>query len=98
MIEWEKLGNGKWKVKKKISVNDPDYKRNLMKQMREIKKFCDDCNITYTLADPCPHHLSDSPEHRAKYNAWLAQKKKTKIKTTIPEESKQTFILKGENE
>ena len=50
--------------------------RNLKAQMKKIVKFCDTCNIKYTLADPCPHHLSDSPEHREKYKAYIASKKK----------------------
>jgi len=38
-----------------------------------MKKYC--------LADPCIHHLSDSPEHREKYEAYIKKQKKAADKS-----------------
>jgi len=92
MIEWEKLNNGKWKVKDKVNYNSPDYSRKVRESMKKINPFCEECNTTYNLANPCVHHLSDSPEHRAKYNAYR-RKQKEKTITEEEEKSKQTLIL-----
>jgi len=98
--KWQKLPNGKWKYTKplktngKVNPDSPDYKRTLMMQLRKIVKFCESCNKEYNMADPCPHHLSDSPEHRAKYKAWVAQQKKEKEKqkTTTVSDQQERFI------
>ena len=80
-MRWEKLENGKWKLlgpsKGKIDPNDPDYGKKLYMQMKKITPYCEQCQTTYNLANPCIHHLSDSPAHTAKLKAYQqAQKKK----------------------
>ena len=97
MIEWEKLNNGKWKIKDKVNYNSPDYSKKVRESMKKINPFCEDCDTTYNLADPCVHHLSDSSEHRAKYNSYI-KKQKDKIASEVEVKSKQTFILnKGDD-
>ena len=86
-MKWQKLENGKWKLigpsKGKVDPNDPSYGIKLMAQMKKINPYCDVCKALYNLADPCVHHLSDSPEHRARYKAYqLALKKKRETVTT----------------
>jgi len=86
-MKWEKLENGKWRLagpsRGKVDPNDPSYGMKLKYQMRKINPFCEECRTTYNLANPCIHHLSDSPEHRAKYKAYqLALKKKRETVTT----------------
>ena len=92
MIEWEKLNNGKWKINEKVSYNSPDYSKKLRAAMKKINVFCKDCNTTFNLADPCVHHLSDSAEHRAKYNAYR-KKQKDKPITESKVKDEQTLIL-----
>ena len=81
-MKWEKLPNGKWKyvkplrVKGKINVDNPDYSKRLHSKMKKINRYCDSCGHTYNLAEPCEHHLSDSPEHQAKYKSIQIKKKK----------------------
>ena len=80
-MRWEKQENGKWKLlgpsKGKVDPYDPSYGVKLRAQMKKINPYCDVCKALYNLADPCVHHLSDSPEHRARYKAYqLALKKK----------------------
>jgi hypothetical protein len=79
-MRWEKLDNGKWKLigpsKGKIDPNDPNYSRKLRAQMKNINPYCEECEAIYNLADPCIHHLSDSPEHTAKYKAYQQASKK----------------------
>ena len=72
-MKWEKLENGKWRLitpKGKIDPYDPRYSMKLKSQMKKINLYCDTCKTTYNLANPCIHHLSDSPEHRAMYKAY----------------------------
>ena len=79
-MRWEKQDNGKWKLlgpsKGKVDPNDPSYGIRLRSQMKKINPYCDDCKAKYNLANPCIHHLSDSPEHRAKYKAHIQALKK----------------------
>jgi hypothetical protein len=88
LIEWEKLDGGKWKKKGvhavgkgKVNPYAPDYFRKLNEQMKKIFIYCDDCKKKYCLADPCIHHLSDSPEHREKYEAYIKKQKKAADKS-----------------
>ncbi len=93
LIEWEKLGNGKWKkkdilhgshiaggvhTKRKISSDSPDYAKKLQRTMEKIFIYCEECKKKYCLANPCIHHLSDSPEDRAKYEAYKKKQKAAK--------------------
>ena len=79
-MKWEKLENGKWRAlgpsKGRVNPNDPSYGIKLMAQMKKINPYCEGCKTTYNLANPCIHHLSDSPEHTAKYKAHLQALKK----------------------
>ena len=90
LIEWEKLDNGKWKKKdllygshiaggskKKINPNSPYYFKRLAEKLKKIFVFCNDCKKKFSLADPCIHHLSDSPDHRLKYESYKKKKLKT---------------------
>ena len=90
-MTFKRLPNGKWKyiktvAKGKIDPNDPDYDRRLKTKFKKTTVFCDDCKTTYTLAEPCIHHLSDSPEHKARYQ--MLKKKQTK---TVEGNSQQRF-------
>jgi hypothetical protein len=79
-MRWQKLENGKWKLigssKGKVDPNDPSYGIRLKSQMKRITPYCEECKAIYNLANPCIHHLSDSPEHRAKYKAYTQALKK----------------------
>ena len=94
-MTFKRLPNGKWKYIKtvargKIDPNDPLYGVRLKAQMKKINPFCDDCGTTYNLADPCEHHLSDSPEHRAKSKA--IQQKKNKKQESLMATKQKRFI------
>jgi len=89
LIEWEKLGSGKWKkkdlyvtgsvhTKRKINPNSPDYAKKLQRTMEKIFIYCEECKKKYCLANPCIHHLSDSPEDRAKYEAYKKKQRAAK--------------------
>jgi len=96
LIEWEHLDSGKWKkkdlhvrgsvhTKRKINSYDPDYAKKLNETMKKIFIYCEECKEKYCLAEPCMHHLSDSEEDRAKYNAY---KKKAKESQRINKQRK----------
>jgi len=74
----------------KIDPDDPSYGIRLKAQMKKINPFCNDCGTTYNLADPCEHHLSDSPEHRAKLKA--IQQKRKKEQVSVKAEIQKRFI------
>ena len=88
LIEWEHLDNGKWKKKdlylvgsnhkRRINPNSPDYAKKLQKSMEKIFIYCESCKKKYCLAYPCIHHLPDSPEGRAKYEAYKKKQKAAK--------------------
>ena len=84
LIEWEHLDNGKWKVKSKkvpagkVDPDNPNYARKVERAFEQIWIYCEDCKVKYCLADPCIHHLSDSPEDRAKYEAYKKKKRTAK--------------------
>ncbi len=70
-MTFKKLPNGKWKYVKdvargKINPDDPDYDKRIKAKFKKTELYCDMCKGMYTLADPCLHHLSDSPAHLAK--------------------------------
>ena len=80
-MTFKRLPNGKWKYVKtvargKVDPDDPSYGIRLKGQMKKINPFCNECGATYNLADPCEHHLSDSPEHRMKFKSIKQKKKK----------------------
>jgi len=83
-MKWEKLPNGKWKhiktgTKGKVDPYDPSYGIKLKAQMKKITPYCSSCKTTYNLANPCIHHLSDSPEHTSRYKEL--KRKQQKIHT-----------------
>ena len=84
LIEWEHLDTGKWKVKSKkvpagkVDPDNPNYARKLQKALEQIWIYCEDCKEKYCLGNPCIHHLSDSPEDRAKYEAYKKKQKTAK--------------------
>ena len=83
MIDWEQLPNGKWKKK-----NNKPFDEKKMKEVMSKKKFyCEDCMETYTLLDPCIHHLSDSPEHRKKAEEFKKKLKEGKVDTDHSQKS-----------
>ena len=93
-MKWEKLPNGKWKPIKegipygKVYPDGAEYSKRLRSKLKKIHKFCNQCNKTYDLADPCVHHLTDSPEHRMLYKAYQQQIKKKKTTTDDNAQSK----------
>ena len=101
LIEWEHLDNGKWKVKSKkvpagkVDPDNPNYARKVERAFEQIWIYCEDCKVKYCLADPCIHHLSDSPEHQAKYKAYLAEQKKkqAQLKDTSDMSNKQERFI-----
>ena len=83
-MKWEKLPNGKWKciktgIKGKVDPYDPRYEIKLKMQMKKINPYCDSCKTTYNLANPCMHHLSDSPEHTARYKEFKRKNQKSQV-------------------
>jgi len=82
-MTFKRLPNGKWKYIKevargKVDPYDPHYGIKLKAQMKKINPYCEECKTTYNLANPCSHHLSDSPEHTAKYKELKRKQQKTK--------------------
>ena len=90
LIEWEKLGNGKWMkkdilhgshiagdvhTKRKINPDSPNYAKKLQKAFEQIWIYCENCKTKYCLANPCIHHLPDSPEGKAKLEAYKKKQK-----------------------
>ena len=68
-MTFKKLPNGKWKYIKevargKIDPNDPDYDKRIKAKFKKTEIYCESCKGLYNLAEPCIHHLSDSPAHR----------------------------------
>jgi hypothetical protein len=83
-MTFKRLPNGKWKYIKevargKLNPDDPDYDKKIKHKFKKTELYCDICKAKYNLADPCIHHLSDSPEHRARYKEL--KKKQEKIKS-----------------
>ena len=84
LIEWEHLDNGKWKVKSKkvaagkIDQDNPNYARKVQRAFEQIWIYCESCKKKYCLANPCIHHLPDSPEGRTKYEAYKKKKRTAK--------------------
>jgi hypothetical protein len=97
LIEWEKTNSGKWKIKNKVNYNSPEYRRALRLSMKKINPFCEECKTTYNLADPCIHHLSDSEEHKARYNE-LRKKQLESINKEEEKKTSQTLILNREGD
>ena len=82
-MTFKRLPNGKWKYIKevargKVDPYDPRYGIKLKAQMKNINPYCDVCKTTYNLANPCIHHLSDSPAHIARYKELKRKQQKTK--------------------
>jgi len=80
-MKWQKLANGKWRPIRephdKMNIKDPDFERRRMSKLRKLFLYCDICHEKYSLADPCIHHLSDSPDHAEKYKRHKALLKKS---------------------
>ena len=82
-MNWEQLPNGKWRPARKpvapgkIDPDDPNYIIKVRAEMKKIWVFCEECKAQYNLAEPCMHHLTDSPADRKKYDLYKkAQKDK----------------------
>ena len=92
-MNWEKLPNGKWRPAKKpvahgkIDQDDPSYERRVKTAFKKIWIYCDYCKSKYCLADPCIHHLTDSPRDRKKYELHI---KANKERALSNESSRQT--------
>ena len=89
MSRWEKLENGKWRLKAEyrgMDPNGPEYARKIKSAMMKTWVYCESCKTKYSLGNPCIHHLSDSPEHRKKYEEY---KKAQKAKMQTAETTKQ---------
>jgi len=89
MSRWEKLENGKWRLKDEYRAMDPnsqEYARKIKSSMMKTWIYCEECKTKYCLGNPCIHHLSDSPEDRKKYED---HKKARKAKMQVAETSKQ---------
>jgi len=92
-MNWEQLPNGKWRPAKKpvahgkIDQDDPSYERRVKTAFKKIWVYCDSCKAKYCLADPCIHHLTDSPRDRKKYELYI---KANKERALSNESSRQT--------
>ena len=92
-MTFKKLPNGKWRYVKevprgKIDPNDPDYDRRVKAQFKKTELYCENCKGMYNLANPCIHHLSDSPAHREREKELKRKQQKTK---SIESSSQQRF-------
>jgi len=91
-MNWEQLPNGKWRPAKKpvargkIDQDDPGYERRVRTAFKKIWIYCDSCKAKYCLAEPCIHHLTDSPGDRKKYDLY---KRAMKEKALSNESSRQ---------
>ena len=80
-MNWEQLPNGKWRPQKKpiapgkIDPDSPDYERRVRAGLKKKWVYCEDCKAKYNLADPCIHHLTDSPRDRKKYEIYKKARK-----------------------
>ena len=94
MIDWEKQPNGKWKVKSEKNDNWYwAYKKIAKQKMKNINPFCDVCNATYSLLDPCIHHLPDNydgDKRRKEFTKLLKKSKCVSHKT-----DQETLIFDG---
>ena len=88
-MNWEQLPKGKWRparkpvAKGKIDPSDPSYEYRVRTSFKKIWIYCDSCKAKYCLADPCIHHLTDSPRDRKKYDLYKkAQKEKASSQET----------------
>ena len=94
-MNWEQLPNGKWRparkpvAKGKIDPSDPSYEYRVRTSFKKIWIYCDSCKAKYCLADPCIHHLTDSPGDRKKYDLY---KKARKERALSNESTKQMKI------
>jgi len=92
-MNWEQLPNGKWRparkpvAKGKIDPSDPSYEYRVRSSFKKIWIYCESCKAKYCLADPCIHHLTDSPRDRKKYDLY---KRAQKEKLSSQETSRQT--------
>ena len=92
-MNWEQLPNGKWRparkpvAKGKIDPSDPSYEYRVRSSFKKIWIYCNSCKAKYCLADPCIHHLTDSPRDRKKYDLY---KRAQKEKLSSQETSRQT--------
>ena len=88
-MDWERLPNGKYRparkpvAKGKIDPDDYGYEQRCRTSFKKIFIYCDECKSKYCLADPCIHHLTDSPRDRKKYDLYKrAQKEKVSSQET----------------
>jgi hypothetical protein len=91
-MNWEQLPNGKWRpAKKPVSKGKIDqdaygYEQRVKSAFKKIWIYCDICKSKYCLADPCLHHLTDSPADRKRYDLY---KKAEKEKASSQETTRQ---------
>ena len=70
LIEWEH----------NIRLAGSNHTKRTGKSMKNIWVYCELCKTKYCLAEPCIHHLSDSEEDRARYDAYKRKQKAEKSK------------------
>ena len=70
LIEWEH----------NIRLVGRNHIKRTGKSMKNIWVYCELCKTKYCLAEPCIHHLSDSEEDRARYDAYKRKQKAVKSK------------------
>ena len=96
MVEWDKdfhERTGKWRPlvewknkQGKINPEHPEYEKRLKNSMKKINPFCESCDTTYNLAEPCIHHLPDGYKNDMRRKAYF---KKVKEKKTDDTNAKQ---------
>ena len=70
LIEWEH----------NIRLAGSNHVKRTGKTMKGTWVYCELCKAKYCLAEPCIHHLSDSEEDRARYDAYKRKQKAVKSK------------------
>lgn len=95
MIDWERLPNGKWKVKKQVDFIDYGWHstwwKRAQKKMSRIRKLCDFCG-EYTLLEPCIHHLPDDYKSTKRQHEYWGELKKRIGKIPVKNTTQQTVI------
>ena len=70
LIEWEH----------NIKLTGSNHVKRTGKTMKSTWVYCELCKAKYCLAEPCIHHLSDSEEDRARYDAYKRKQRAVKSK------------------
>ena len=85
LVSGDHLLNGKTRRVKLIQITQ-NMKKRLKNSMKKINPFCESCDTTYNLAEPCIHHLPDGYKNDMRRKAYY---KKVAEKKTVDTNAKQ---------